>query len=1203
MLAMLLGVNSCATYTADVNPISEDSDITTVSTSIYLIGDAGFLEDNKTSTALTALEKRFRNAKSKDVLLFLGDNIYPKGMPQKKSGVKRKNAEKSLEAQLVIAEKFPGKVIFIPGNHDWYNGIDGLKEEEKMVEKALGKNSFLPENGCPLDTYDISENIILITIDSEWFLTNWDQHPKINDNCDIKSRAQFFDEFKSIVNKNQNKQMIIAMHHPLETNGNHGGQFKFSILKSPINVLRRASGVSPADTNFPLYREFSNKITTLLQEYKDNVIVVSGHEHNLQYLKYQNIPQIISGSGSKVRPVRNYKNNDSVFGYAGLGFSILNISKDKQQVHFFDENNDLIHASVINNNNSNSATKIISFPQESIKSTSIYPYEEPKSTFYNTIMGKHYRAYYYKDYSYPIVKLDTLYGGLKPIKLGGGNQSVSLRLEDKDGKEYVMRRMSKSATQFLQINLFQENYIRNNLKNSVLEECLKDFYTTAYPFAPLIISELSESAGVYYSKPEIFYVPYQKGLSTYNERLGNNLYLFEERMSKESKGKSYFGDSDDIVSTDEVLERISKDEKYKINTNLYIRTRLFDMWLGDWDRHADQFRWAVFKKSKDEIIYEPIPRDRDQAFSNFDGLFTRTLTSLIPALRKFQRFENTIKNVTTFNSNAISNDIAILNQTQIEQWIKQAEELEKSLSNETIDQVFNNLPEALQDNTTEEIKEKLIQRKKHLSQWAKEYYKFLNKNIIIRGTDKDDIFEITRLENGSTHIKVTRNKSNSNNTVFYEKTYQPEFTKEIWLYGLDDTDHFIVKGNAKECLKIRIIGGQGKDRYTIENSYGIKIYDYKSKKSVFEGKPVEHLLTDDYKLNNYDYNKFKHNFRQILPHISYNPDEGLITGAKAKFTLYGFENNPFWQKHSIGVKYFTSTNGFEIAYNNEIANAIRNYNFAFETRYTTPAYSINFYGYGNETPNLEEINNIEYMRVRLEQFNAKMSILKRGRLGSVTKFSIPLDIINPNENENRYIETVFTSAKLKSTAFLGAEFTYEYENLNSKAFPTLGIEFAVSTGWKTNVSKTNQNFAYLNPLLQLNYPIIKNGVLTLAALWNGNLINNSNFEFYQAASIGGQNGLRGYRNQRFTGKKSFYQNTDLKWQLFNFNAGLVPAKFGVLGGFDYGRVWLDNDNSKKWHNSFGGGVFVNGSGLFSLQTSYFNSNDGGRFVFSLGMGF
>lgn len=141
--------------------------------------------------------------------------------------------------QLKITNDFKGKTVFIPGNHDWYNGLKGLERQQLMVTDYLGdKKSFLPRKGCGLDILDINDNLTLITIDSEWFIQNWDKHPGINDQCDIKTRDAFFEELRSLINKNQNKTILIAIHHPLLTNGPHGGYYAASKHLFPIKKSR-----------------------------------------------------------------------------------------------------------------------------------------------------------------------------------------------------------------------------------------------------------------------------------------------------------------------------------------------------------------------------------------------------------------------------------------------------------------------------------------------------------------------------------------------------------------------------------------------------------------------------------------------------------------------------------------------------------------------------------------------------------------------------------------------------------------------------------------------------------------------------------------------------------------------------------------------------------------------------------------------------
>ena len=125
----------------------------------------------------------------------------------------------------------------------------------------------------------------------------------------------------------------------------------------------------------------------------------------------------------------------------------------------------------------------------------------------------------------------------------------------------------------------------------------------------------------------------------------------------------------------------------------------------------------------------------------------------------------------------------------------------------------------------------------------------------------------------------------------------------------------------------------------------------------------------------------------------------------------------------------------------------------------------------------------------------------------------------------------------------------------------------------------------------------------LATKLKGHVNIGDDFEFYQAASIGGVDGLRGFRNQRFTGRTAFYQNTDLRLNITDLKTGVLPIKLGLLGGFDYGRVWIDDDPSRQWHNAVGGGVYCNALSLFTANLTWFNSVDGNRLAFAMAFNF
>ena len=120
-----------------------------------------------------------------------------------------------------------------------------------------------------------------------------------------------------------------------------------------------------------------------------------------------------------------------------------------------------------------------------------------------------------------------------------------------------------------------------------------------------------------------------------------------------------------------------------------------------------------------------------------------------------------------------------------------------------------------------------------LESYKEAYYKYMMKYQIIKGTQKDDWFDIDRLPNGQTKVTAYRIKKGKKKGVFHQKTYKKSETKEIWIYGLDDDDTFVVSGTGNDLIQIRIIGGHNNDTYNITNGKKIKIFDHQSKKNTF----------------------------------------------------------------------------------------------------------------------------------------------------------------------------------------------------------------------------------------------------------------------------------------------------------------------------------------------------------------------------------
>ncbi|MCK7589038.1 metallophosphoesterase [Subsaxibacter sp. CAU 1640] len=1218
--------NACATYKPQLRYEEDETNQfpnKEVDRTFYLIGDAGISPIDGMSSGLNAFQKYLKGKETKDgFAIFLGDNIYPAGMPNKNDSY-RKEAENHMDAQFKSVKGFKGKTIFIPGNHEWYaDGLIGLEDEEKYVTKALGDDTFLPKNGCPLESIDVSETIQLIIIDTQWYLENWNHHPTINDKCEIKTRERLMLEVEGEIKKAQGKTIVIAMHHPMFTNGVHGGQFAFNkhlyptqsniplpILSSLVAQIRTQGGISIQDRYNELYNNLMKRLETLATE-SGNITFVSGHEHTLQYIETQYIKQIVSGSGSK----ESYANlaDNGHFSYGKQGFAVYTIFKDGSSwVQYFGaeggEPHLLFQKEVYPPTKHFDISKLPdSFPNE--VEVSVYTDEETdKKGFYETLLGERYRNLYSKKIKVQAATLDTLYGGLEIVRKGGGHQTRSLRLKTKDGKDLNMRALRKSATQYLQAVVFKDTYIQDDFEQTEVENLILDFYTAAHPYAFLAIPDLSHAAKLFHTNPQLFYIPKHKYLGDFNSEYGGELYMIEERPEENYSNERNFGYADDIESTHDIIEKIRKDEKYKIDENAYIRARLFDMLIGDWDRHQDQWRWAQFDQPNGDKLYRPIPRDRDQVFSNFDGALLDVLRVLSGATNQLQVYDAELKDIRWMNSAGVKLDRVLIQQSNIETWLKQAKFLQDNITDEVIEKAFSKVPKEVQDESLADIKEKLKGRRGNLQDIAQRYYDYLNGLVIIKGSDKDDYFEITRSGDKETHVKISRIKDGEKGEVILDKVYNRDIVKEMWVYGLDDKDVFEVKGKANNPIFIRIIGGQENDTYIIENGRRVKVYDHKTKNNTIEkNKGARIKFSDNYNLNLFDFQKNITSSSTITPSFGYNPDNGFLLGISYVSTKKGFQRNPFSQQHHFRGGYFFATNGFDINYDGEFANISDDWNLHIGGRFTSENFANNFFGYGNETVNNDDDLGLDYNRVRTSIYAAKLGVVKKGSFGGDYGFRAVLEGVELGNNDGRFITDLVSpdNHPFYDRRFFGAlEAEYQYESFDNRLNPAKGMTFSLLVGGKTEFKETKNTFGYINSDLGFYNALSKDRKFVLKTDLRTQIRIGEDLIFYQASNLGGANGLRGYRNERFTGRNSLVGSADVRYGFPSFKTRILPLQFGIFVGGDIGRVWLKNDFSDKWHNDYGGGFWLTAAETVSGTFNLFNGEDGLRMSFGFGLNF
>ena len=1222
-LILILGLTSCANYQLNYSPEAVSWATETplpdqpLMHTVFLVGDAG----KGSNPALDLLERRVQHAGKESTVLFLGDNIYPNGMAPI-SGADRAQDEERLKAQLNTVLDYEGNVFFIAGNHDWDKyGIDGLKRQKKFIEKYLDREDvFFPDPGCgDPEEIEINDKLVIVLIDSEWYLSDWDKDYQVNAGCEVKSRAVFAEFMVEAIKGNRNKDVLIAMHHPPYSTGPHGGQFTFKqhlfpltefveplylplpVVGSIFQFLRGTVG-HRQDLIHPKYQELSDIVVGAARR-NGSFVIASGHEHSLQYIEQDEQSFIVSGAGSKTTATN--ARNGGQFAYGHLGFAQLDYYEDGSAwvKYWVPDENEPQGKLVFQKQVQPPLPKIAEDPPESFEplqdsiTIKVSENDFERGRLWNFFWGKHYRSTYNATVKLPVLDLTTYKGGVRPVKRGGGYQTNSLRLEGADGRQYALRSIDKDASRTLGYP-FNESFV-----TAVLE----DNFSSAHPFASIATADLAKAAGIYYTQPKMFYLPRQPALGIYNEDYAGALYTVEERPDDEVwNDYEQFGAPKRIRSTLDTRERIQEDHDEQIDYPFVVRNRLFDVLIGDWDRHDDQWRWSEIDSGEVDY-YRPIPRDRDQAFSNYDGLILELAKGTTPDIKKLKAYRGDENRLEWLVYNGRHFDRTFLSGADWSVWEAEARHLQEQLTDEVIEQAFkNNWPGPVYQLNAPDIIQKLKTRRDNFMDIARKYYELMAKEVDIVGTFKRDLFVIERMEDGRTRIRAYDTNSKSEKELkFYDRTFLPEETREIAVYGLTDQDVFRVKGTCRNnCIKVRMIGGVGQDILEDEsNGKGLIYYDAKNEGNLLQtGSKAKVKRRFDPAFNIYDResNDYNFNYTSLLPAAGFNPDDGILLGLSAAYTTYGFKKDPYASQHKIDMKFATGTNGFTLDYQGEFIDLFGPFELGLDAEYQTPLYSRNFYGLGNESINIENLLDDEalnYNRIKQRVIRVMPSFMRRLNAQSRVLVGPTFESIEVERTEGRYIDEIgnrFQDELFDGLEFAGLRFLLDYKTRDNNAIPTRGLGFFLEGGWKQQLEEGRKNFAYLNTSFSAYQRIDRRGKLVFATRLEFQHRFSEDYEFYQGATLGGPGegaNFRGFRRDRFIGSTAFVHNTDLRWKTITSENPTLPFSLGLMAGFDHGRVWLRGEDSEVWHYSYGGGIWLSPFDLFVVSGGVYRGDN------------
>jgi len=1198
----------------------------TISKRIVLIGDAGQLTNGRHPIvdAVRSLIKLDSNT----TVIFLGDNLYPNGLPDNENRSYPANRA-VLDTQLSVVAGTKANLYMMPGNHDWAgggrNGYNAILREQLYVT-FTNKNRrahYLPEDGCPgPEEVSIGDNITLIIFDSQWWLHPYDK-PEIESDCKCKTTEELVEQIADIAAHNAKKLVILACHHPFKSNGIHGGYFApkqhlfpltdlsknlyipLPVLGSVYPLSRNVFG-SPQDLKYPIYANMVSEITGRIKKAAPHIIFASGHDHNLQLIRDSTYNYIVSGGGSKQN--RTSKSTKSLYNNTSEGFAVLEVSVNKNvNLYFYTVGDSIVKTPPF------FLMNFAKIDVEKIDSTKPVVVEDPFLKYKDTttkaitpefyqikglrkvFMGENYRKEWGTPVNMRVFNVNKEKGGFKPDGLGSGIQTLTLKLKDAHGKDWVLRSVNKNPGQTIP-ETFRGNFAKN---------LLNEIKSASYPYGSLIVPGLTKPLGLMAPEPELFFVPDDPALLAYRELFANKVCMLEK--------KDPTFDGSEAHSTAKIFNDMIDDNDHRAVQQDVLRARILDMLIGDYDRHFDQWRWDTQDTGKGKIYY-PIPRDRDQAFFYSSGFLMRLISRKNLPFLKGYRYN--IPQPSWLAYSARDFDRIFLTEMDKKEWKTEIATVQTKLTDTVIRNAVNRLPPEIFRIHGEKIISKMISRRNQIDAAAMTYYRFLSRKVNVIGSNGKEYFKVSNAPNGMLQVKVyAKGKGYDTSFVMYDRVFDPVITKEIRLYGLNDKDYFEVEDSATSRIKLRIIGGGEADTFDIKGNVATLMYDVKDSFNVIKNAShAKNRFTIDPPLNERGLLGFNYNYSRFpMLQFNFNSDDRVFMGAGFGKRTFGFRNPPYASDQELSFLYAPGIKAYQIYYKGEFNHLTRDYDVVLKGRLGSPALS-NFFGYGNHTV-LDKTKSPRFYQTRYNF--SEFEVLIRQRRFDILHFMIGPYFSSYNsryaENKDNILADLLAhpsqGQKLDSAdifskkAWMGAKLVLQIDNRNNDFFPTRGVYWINEIKALKGLKNGSDPFTSFSSEMSIFASMADPANLVAVFKIGGGHIFSKNYEYFQAMTIGAEKGLTGFRKNRYTGSSSFYSSLELRIKLMDVNSYILPGQFGFTVFGDIGRVRAPIHEKRIYHTAYGLGFYYLPFNMFAITGSLGFSQNEKMLAFSIGAKF
>jgi hypothetical protein len=799
--------------------------------------------------------------------------------------------------------------------------------------------------------------------------------------------------------------------------------------------------------------------------------------------------------------------------------------------------------------------------------------------------GDGYRKTWITPAEIPVLDLKTEAGGLKPLRQVGALETVGLALAGANGSAFTFRKLMKQP----------ERTIPKEWLGTELEVIVRDQTAAAHPAATAIVGSLARSLGIPFYGSRVMVMPDDPILGKFRETFANTVGTFDEYPLPGYQGMT------EIISTEDLWKKwLEGGPENRVDSRAFVKARLFDLTVGNWDRHQGQWRWA---RIPGHPLWEPVPEDADQAFTRYEGTVLAAGRTMMPRFMRYSgQYPGRLEGLTTNNGDVTRWFPADVEWSVFEE---EARELKAQMTDAVIDEAMHQMPAEWYAIDGPQMTKDLKQRRDALGDYAWKFYLHLADRVEVRGTDRDDLATVQHLADGSMDLTLAPlNADGSGGASYYHRRFSPKETKEVRIYLFGGNDHLVTSGPKKGDITLRVLGGKGNDVLDDSKSGGADVRDSEGNNKFVRGPGTS---VDEHSWQNpapdaerpwLEPRAYGH-WTMPVALTYWEPNQAFMIGGGFRRTSWGFRDYPWKNIQGASVIFSTGYTNVRVSYFGEF----RLNESALTARVDLKASGIenlNFFGLGNETPLLDKS---QYL-TREGLFSAFPSL----RYTPSRKFQLHVGAevmglkTNGNgqtlaEQEQPYGSGNFGEVKVRtgfeydsrgrSTSFL----SQPQDPGTAAAGPKVnGIRLVAEGFYAPKVWDVTKDFGGVNGSLS---GYLGNRKVVLSVRGGGCKVWGP-YPYFESSSIGGSDNVRGWDGSRFRGDSSLYGNAELRFWLGHRKRPLIPAQWGLLAFYDVGRVWLAGESSKTWHPAYGGGILAEVLGVpgLALRGTVASSTEG-----------